>query len=331
MIHTLDTSGVFGATVPRRFGISRMSAASPPPTGSTPVPPSGHAPAVPPADVPHHHVKTPAELAALEVQDNALYRGLKSFGARAKSGHLLPSKVLAVIVLVAVAGGLWWWFSGQSKKTESRRWAGLQNLTASDQLNAYAADNPSSTANLVARRSRALNLLAADGTEKLKSKVQVERMKAVENIEVARDELVTLAELFKKDRTLKAVCLEDAAIAERSLVGVPKAGALLADENPANSRGSVDKAADYYRQASAAIGANTLRGEKYEKIAAELTANAKTILSTNSYLYSTVAAGDVLNPQPTPQPTPGITPGTTPNPKTPATTPSPKTPTTSPK
>ncbi len=328
MIHTLDTSGVFGATVPRRFGISRMSAASPPPTGPASVPPAGHAPAVPPADVPHHHVKTPAELAALEVQDNALYRGLKSFGARAKSGHLLPSKVLAVVVILAVAGGLWWWFSGQSKRTESRRWAGLQNLTASDQLNAYAADNPSSTANLVARRSRALNLLAIEGTEKLKSKVQVERMKGVENIEVARDELVTLAELFKKDRTLKALCLEDAAIAERSLVGVPKAGALLADENPANSRGSVDKAADYYRQAAAAIGANTPRGEKYEKIAAELTTSAKTVLATNSYLYSTVAAGDVLNPQPTPTPTPGTTtPGT--NPKTPATNPSPKTPTTS--
>ncbi len=300
-----------------------MSAASSPPTGPAPVPPTGPQP----EETPHHHQKTAAELAALEVQDNALYRGLKSFWARLKSGELLPSKLLAVVVLVVVAGGLWWWYSGQSTKTASHRWAGLQNLTASDRLAAFATDNPDTTAALVARRSKALNQLAAEGTAKLRSRDQGERMKAVTNIETARDELATLAALFQSDRTLKTACLEDAAVAERALVGVPKPGALMADENPANSRGSVTQAAEFYREAAKAIGAETPAGVKYTKEAADLEANAKQILATNSYLYSRVAAGDVLKPEPS-TPDPKTDPSPTPDPKTPSTKPSPKTPTT---
>ena len=295
-----------------------MSAASPPPTNPATPATNPHPPGHP------HHGKTPAELAALEVEDNALYRGLKSFGARLKSGRLVPSKVMAVVILVVVAGGLWWWFSGQSRKATSHRWAGLQNQLTDAELNAYAAENPDTTVALVARRSRALNLLSVEGTALLRTTDQDTRTKALDNIQTARDEMATLAELFKKDRTLKAACLEDAAIAERALVGVPKPGALLANEDPANSRGSVAKAVEFYNQAAAAIGADTPSGQRFTKEAADLEANAKRILATNSYLYSRVAAGDVLKPETKPTPTPQPTPGG----KTPSTKPSPQTPTT---
>jgi len=296
-----------------------MSAASPPPTNP---------PAAPlPADHPHHG-KTPAELAALEVEDNALYRGLKSFWARLKSGRLVPSKVMAVVILVVVAGGLWWWFSGQSRKATSHRWTGLQNLSADAELNAFATENPDTTVALTARRSRALNLLSVEGTALLRTTDQDTRMKAVDNIQTARDELATLAELFKKDRTLKAACLEDAATAERALVGVPKPGALLANEDPANSRGSVAKAVEFYKQAAAAIGADTPSGQRFTKEAADLEANAKQILATNSFLYSRVAAGDVLKPVTKAEVQPETKPTPTPDGKTPSTKPSPKTPTT---
>lgn len=299
-----------------------MSAATPPPTNP---PANPHPPGHP------HHGKTPAELAALEVEDNALYRGLKSFWARLKSGHLLPSKVMAVVILVVVAGGLWWWFSGQSSKAASQRWSGLLNLSSAADLNAYAAEHPDTTVALIARRSRALTLLTVEGTALLRVTDQDRRMKAIENIQTARDELATLAELFKTDRTLKAACLEDAAVAERALVGVPKPGALLANEDPANSRGSVAKAAEFYKAAAAAIGPDTPAGETFTKEAADLEANARQILATNSFLYSRVAAGDVLKPEKKADATPDTQPAPTPDGKTPSTKPGPKTPSTKPK
>lgn len=294
-----------------------------PPTGTPPLLPTGPVP--PPVETPHHHQKTEAELAALEIQDNALYRGLKAFWAKAKTGDLLPSKALAVIVVLAVAGGLWWWFSGQSLKADSRRWAGLHNLTTDDRLNTFATENPDTTPALLARRSRALNLLGPEGTDRLSTRSAAEWKKAVGNIEAARDELVTLADLFRKDRSLKAACFRDAAVAERALIGVPKKGP--PDENPANQRGSAAKVADLYRQAAAAIGANTASGEKYTKEAAAVETSAATILATNAYLYSRVMPEGISDAPAGPAPVPGTnpSPGANPDPKTPSTTRTPST------
>ena len=285
-----------------------MNAATPIPPA--PVPPTGPVPSVDPnAPVsPPHHVKTAAELAAEEVRDNALYRGLNTSWSRLKQGNLVPSKFLAVLVLAAVAGGLWWWFSGQSRKAESHRWADFSGRTTSDQLQAFAAENPNTPAANIARRSRALNLLGPDGTDKLRSKDQVEWKKAVANVEAGRDELIAVAEAFKKDRVLQALCYRDAAVAERALIGVPKVGP--PDNAPSNQRGTATRVAELYRQAAAAIGANTDAGAAFEKEAVEVEANARTILQTNSLLYSKANSLGFDNP-----PTPSQTVTPTPDPK----------------
>lgn len=314
-----------------------MSAATPtPPAG--PIPPAGPPPAAPPtgipptlpsvpgapapAEAPHHHGKTEAELAAEEIQDNALYRGLKAFWAKAKSGQLLPSKALAVIVVVVVAGGLYWWFSGQSLKADSHRWADLLRANTPDKMNTFATENASTGQALLARRNRALLMLGTDGTAKLDSKSSAEWKKAVLSVEAARDELTTLADLYKKDRGLKAACLRDAAVAERALIGAPKKGP--PDENLANQRGTAAKVAELYRAAAAAIGANTASGEKYAKEAADVEANAATILSANAYFYSRVAP-EGFSDTPAVVPTPNPTPGANPNPQTPSTSRTPST------
>lgn len=301
-----------------------MSAAPTPPTGPAPVPPAGTTPPVEHPPGHPHHGKTPAELAALEVQDNALYRGLNSFWTRLKSGNLLPSKVLAVLILVAVGGGLWWWFAGQSKKTDSRRWAELLNRVSGSELKAFADDNPDTPAALVARRSRALELLVGEGTQKLKGKVYAEWIKAVGNIEAARAELIALAEAFKRNPGLAAACYRDAALAERALIGLPKKG--RPDENPENQRGSVAAAADLYRKAAAAIGADTPAGVKYAEEAKKIETNAAALLVTNSTLYAKVmpeetasAPTTTLPSTTTPDPDPKKTPSTNLGPRTPST------------
>ena len=238
-----------------------MNAAQPQPT--TPVVPAPGA-VVPPV------VKDPNLQLQKELEDNSLYTWLRDLPAKAKSAKLANPKILGAVLLVILAGGIWWWFSGESKKTESIRWKDLNNSATPAELDKIAKDYPNSTQALIARRNQAEILFGSEGTAKLGNGDT--RAAGIENIEKARAEFAALAEEFKKtgDKTLRAKCLRQAAEAEESLIGIPKAGAPAIEWEESQDRGTVAKAVEFYTEAAKVIGEQTAAGERYAALAKQL-------------------------------------------------------------
>ncbi len=238
-----------------------MNAAQPQPT--TPAAP-GPGGAVPPV------AKDPNLVMQKELEDNSLYNWLRDVPAKVKSAKLANPKILGAVLLVALAGGIWWWFSGESKKTEAIRWKELNNSASPAELDKIVKDYPNSTQSLIARRNRAEAMFGAEGTAKLNSGDT--RVAGIESIDKARAEFVALAEEFKKtgDKTLRAKCLRQAAEAEESLIGIPKAGAPVLDWDESQDRGTVAKAIEFYTDAAKAIGEQTTAGERYAALGKQL-------------------------------------------------------------
>ena len=238
-----------------------MNAAQPQPT--TPAAP-GPGGAIPPVG------KDPSLVIQQELEDNSLYNWLRDLPAKAKSAKLANPKILGAVLLVALAAGIWWWFSGESKKTEAIRWKELNNSASPAELDKIVKDYPNSTQSLIARRNQAEALFGTEGTAKLGNGDT--RAAAIESIEKARAEFVALADEFKKsgDKTLRAKCLRQAAEAEESLIGIPKAGAPALDWDESQDRGTVAKAIEFYTDAAKAIGEQTTAGERFAALAKQL-------------------------------------------------------------
>ena len=210
------------------------------------------------------------QLIQKELEDNTLYNWLRDLPAKLKSGAAGNSKIIGAALLVVLAGGIWWWFSGESKKTEAGRWRETNNAQSPGELKRISDDYPNTTQALIARRSAAEIQFGTEGTAKLDSGET--RVAAIESIEKARDEFLMLADEFNKlgDKTLRAKCLRQAAEAEESLIGIPKPGVNELEWTEGQDRGTVAKAAEYYSEASKAIGESTAAGERFAKLAKQL-------------------------------------------------------------
>ena len=235
-------------------------------------------PVIPPAPKPGEVVPPVKDTSALiqkELEENSLYNWLRDLPGKVKNGKLGNPKILGAVLLVALAGGIWWWFSGESTKTEAARWKDTNNAMTPAELERISKDYPNSTQALIARRNIAEIQLGTEGTAKLDNGET--RAAGIESIEKARDEFLKLAEDFKKlgDKTLRAKCLRQAAEAEESLIGIPKAGVNAVEWDESQDRGTAAKAVDYYTDASKAIGESTAAGERYAKLAAQLTEKSK--------------------------------------------------------
>ncbi len=206
-----------------------------------------------------------------ELEDNSLYNWLRAVPTKLKNLQLGNPKIIAVVLLVALAAGLYWWFSGQSTKAEASRWKDLNSSTTPKDLAKIVADYPNSIQSLIARRGSAEILFGTEGTAKLD--VAETRVAAIDNIEKAREEFLKLADEFKKigDKSLRAKCLRQAAEAEESLIGIPKVGVTGLEWDENQDRGTAAKAVEYYTEAAKAIGETTAAGERFMKLGQQLT------------------------------------------------------------
>lgn len=205
-----------------------------------------------------------------ELEKNDLAAGAAALVKKAKSGDLVPPKVLAGVLAVVLIGGAWYYFSKSSRSAAATTWSKFSDLArtgGTSDLEEFAKVNATDTPGRLARLEVARTKLGADGIAKLAVKDVEVRSKAVASIEAARGELTALADEFAGDKTLKASCLLDAAEAELSLVGIPK--------TPGGSdfRGTVAGTVSLLKQAAEVIGSSTPAGEKITKRAAELEAN----------------------------------------------------------
>ncbi len=283
---------------------------------------------------------------ARKPQPTALAAAATDLAARARSGHLLSPRgyrILGVALVVLLAGGIWYYLARAARLAASQQWTTLAR--PNPDLADYAASNPDTMAGKVARLEQARSLLGPQGIATLGGESREGRAKGIDNIAQARDQLVTLAAEFDRDKTLKATCLAAAAEAELALVGIPK------DADSADSRGTVVGAVRILNQAAKVIGEETGAGQAYLARAKGLDANAAQLLAAGRELndryklltpfpapagFGPVAPSGInpkpaVPPQPGPTPPPAVTPtppaGPTPLPTIPP-TPTPATPTT---
>lgn len=239
-----------------------MNAAQPKPSAPTALAPSE---IIPPVG------KDANQQMQKELEDNSLYNWLRALPTKLKNLQLGNPKVIAAVLLLALAVGLYWWFSGQSKKAEASRWKDLNNSMTTKDLAKISADYPNSIQSLIARRGAAEIMFGTEGTAKLDTAAT--RVAAIDSIEKAREGFLKLADEFKKlgDKSLWAKCLRQAAEAEESLIGIPKAGVIGLEWDENQDRGTAAKAVEYYTEAAKAIGETTAAGERFMKLGQQLT------------------------------------------------------------
>lgn len=238
-----------------------------------------------------------------ELEQNALARRLGQMAEKAKAGQL-NYRVIGIAVAVLLIAGAWWFYARSNRIESATAWKQLDGINGPEQFVEYAKTNPNSLPSRVARLQYARTLLGPNGLQQMSSPNQ--RKTAVENVEKARDEFAKLADELKSDLTLRAQSLDGQAHAELALVGVP-------EEKDANKdRGSVEKAADLFRQFAKLVGEDTEVGKQAAKKADELLAQKDQVLQVakdlNTRLTPAATAPDIKIPSsvtPTPE-KPGV-------------------------
>src|SRR5262245_25563576 len=179
---------------------------------------------------------------------NALYEWAEETLESIRTGRIFRTRTFGILLAVVLVTALVIVLLRTGKSDKSRVWSDFATATNVKSLKEFVEQNPKSPATLPARVQLARAQLGPEGMALLSSKLQ--RAQAIDNVEKARDELQKLAEEAKNDLTLKVECLKAAGEAELSLVGIPTS----ASSN--QTRGSVEKAADFYKQAALAAGPN---------------------------------------------------------------------------
>jgi hypothetical protein len=238
---------------------------------------------------------------------------LLSTWEKLKTGQVINPKWLALILAVAAIIGGWWWLSKSSKKADSALWVNYDLAVSPDGMKAFTEDK--STADTDAARYVRVNLQRnkiRDGLYNLTADKLATRLKAAKSLEEARDELTRLADEFKNDRTMKAVCFLAAAEAEKGLIGVPKEGVrAMGLDVKANCRGQVERYAELKRKAAEAIGPTTEAGQKYTAEADKYTKEAGDIYNVSGILNAAFNEADPEERKPDlPTPPTGLTPST---------------------
>ncbi len=206
-----------------------------------------------------------------ELETNALAQGASSLVDRVKTGRVGNYWVIAVVAAIIVVLGVWWYAAREGRKADAITWTGYVGLMrgpTNSEVDDFVKNHEKTTAAQLARLELARLRMGPDGIALLRSDESSQRAKGVENLEKARADLLKLADEFSTDPTLRASVLSSAAEAELALVGVPK------DGSGTEKRGAVKVAAELYREAAKAIGANTPAGEGLTKRADDLEKNA---------------------------------------------------------
>src|SRR5262245_14013258 len=202
-----------------------------------------------------------------QLNKNALYTWAEDLLETIRSGRFFRTRAFGIFLAAILAIGIIYYVLRSGKSDKSRVWSEFANATSGKALKEFADQNPKSPAAKPARLMDARILLGPEGMDRLNTKDKEQRAKAIANVEKGRDEMAKLAEDFKDDLTLRVSALRAAGEAELSLVGIPVGDALD------KFRGTVEKAAEYFKSAAAAAGPTTPAGEADQKKADDLLAN----------------------------------------------------------
>lgn len=231
-----------------------------------------------------------------KLEKNDLAESLKAIAEKAKAAKLSNVRFIALLVVLAAAVGGWWYLRGSGRKSEAETWRRLDGLGNVDDLEKFAETYANTVPGRAAQLQQA-RLLLVQGLGQLTSPAfdADARKKTIDKVEKARELFAKLAVEFKDDPTLRAQAFDGAAKAELSLVGIPKADGGLTDD----FRGSVKKAAEYYREYAKTVGESTTLGAAAVKKATELEAKEDEIkllgISLNGQ-YSPKPTGDFKLP-----------------------------------
>jgi hypothetical protein len=197
------------------------------------------------------------------LETNSLADWLGRTWTRFKQGKLVSYPVMALILLVVAGVALYVYIRSARSSAESQAWVALEGASTDGALEDIARRYPDSTVGRVAEFHRARNLLGPEGIDRLVTRDEGERKKALENIDAARDLMAKLADAFAGQPVLRAECYLGLAKAEAALIGINKDGKL--DEY----RGTVERLAEYLEKLAEAA-AGTPWGDEAAKLLEKL-------------------------------------------------------------
>lgn len=161
-------------------------------------------------------------------------------------GNGKVSSTVWIVAAVLVLGGLlvyaYFYFSKRDDSTKSAAWLELERATDLSQLEKVAEANRGTSVGRAAKLQIARATLQ-EGLDTLGSETR--RTAAVASVEKARDLYAGLIKELADDPQGQREAMLSAAKAEESLIAIPKA------DNPQESRGTLDKALEYYEELAA--------------------------------------------------------------------------------
>jgi hypothetical protein len=190
---------------------------------------------------------------------------IRAVWGRFKRGELIPYRIMAVLLIVAVVVGFIIFMQLQRSIGESKMWVDLEGATTPQELEKIITDHPNTMPARLAEVHLARINLAQDGIDKLVTGDQAQRQKALEKVESAKQTFAKLAPELKDSPVLQAECYLGLAKAELALIGITKEGRIDTFRgSPAAAAESLDKLAE--------VADGTPWGEMAKKNAADLRA-----------------------------------------------------------
>ncbi len=206
-----------------------------------------------------------------DTEQNALASRLSRGWTNFKQGKLVSYRLMAVLILLIAGLGLWWYISAERRKATSARWMDFDEANTPKKLEELAEKNPNTVTARIALLLIARTQLGPEGIDRLGATNPEVRLKAIENIEKARESFGKLLDQFKDDPVFKAECLLGLAKSEMALVAVPakmdQPTGLGPVAAPTEFRGKVSKVVEYLDQFADAAAPDTPWATNSKKLA----------------------------------------------------------------
>jgi tetratricopeptide (TPR) repeat protein len=210
------------------------------------------------------------------IETNSLAQSL------AKVKEQTSSKTLYLIggaVALVFAGILAWnYFAADRARGRDVKIIELETADTAKKLDDYIKQYEGTPLGNIAKMHLGRRSLGPEGLEKLGTNDKEARRQAVASIEQARKLFLELAEKWKDEPALTQETWFNAALAEETLVGMPTT------DGGTDSRGSLDKAIEYYKKA-AAIFPESDASKRYLKLAEEREKNKDGFLAAQKAFY----------------------------------------------
>ena len=213
-----------------------------------------------------------------QIETNSLAQAVQRMRERVTGRTLYY--VLGTIAIIVGGILLYRYLTGERTKTRDAILIELVNADTPEKLQQGMEAHRGTVLGSLFKLHLARHLLLDEGLPKLGTDSSEGRRQAAASVEQARTYYLDLTGEFKEkeEPDLLQVAWQGAAQAEEALVGLPTA------DGGNDSRGSVDKAIEYYENA-ASIFPDSEPSKRYKKWAETLKANKEQFLATQKAIY----------------------------------------------